>query len=122
MPRTRRQYQRGAKDATSGALNSAGMARVTGIGGVFVRARNPQSLGDWYRRHLSVPYNDGFAKLSWSEDPDPNAATVWAPFDADTTYFGSEKQQAMVNFRVDDLDGATGRSRCGRRRDCSRTQ
>ena len=80
------------------------MARVTGIGGVFLRARNPQALGESYKRHLGVPYNDGFAKLSWSEDPDPNAQTIWAPFDFDTTYFGSDTQQVMVNFRVDDLD------------------
>ena len=54
--------------------------------------------------HLGVPYEDGFAKLNWAEDPDPKAHTIWAPFDFDTTYFGSDKQQAMVNFRVDDLD------------------
>ena len=71
---------------------------------MFLRARDPQALGEWYKRHLGVPYNDGFAKLIWSQDPDPNAQTVWAPFDLDTSYFGSETQQAMVNFRVDDLD------------------
>jgi len=80
------------------------MARVTGVGGIFLRARDPEALGAWYKRHLGVPFNDGFAKLSWAEDPDPNASTTWAPFDFDTTYFGSEKQQVMVNFRVDDLD------------------
>lgn len=104
MPRTRRQHRRAVKDATSGVLNIVEMARVTGIGGVFLRARDPQSLGAWYKRHLGVPYNDGFAKLTWSEDPDPNACTIWAPFDADTSYFGSDTQQSMVNFRVDDLD------------------
>jgi predicted enzyme related to lactoylglutathione lyase len=80
------------------------MARVTGIGGVFLRARDPAALGEWYRRYLGVPYDDGFAKLARAEDPDPEADTVWAPFDFDTTYFGSDKQQVMVNFRVDDLD------------------
>jgi predicted enzyme related to lactoylglutathione lyase len=80
------------------------MARVTGVGGVFLRARDPEALGAWYKRHLGVPFNDGFAKLSWSEDGDPDASTAWAPFDADTTYFGSDKQQVMVNYRVDDLD------------------
>ena len=39
------------------------MARVTGIGGVFVRARDPEALGAWYKRHLGVAYADGFAKL-----------------------------------------------------------
>ncbi len=80
------------------------MARVTGIGGVFIRARDPQALGDWYKRHLGVPFEDGFAKLKWSEDPDPNASTAWSPFDFDTDYFGSDTQQVMINFRVDDLD------------------
>jgi catechol 2,3-dioxygenase-like lactoylglutathione lyase family enzyme len=77
------------------------MARVTGIGGIFFRARDPQTLGAWYKRHLGVPYDQGFAKL---KDPDPDVDTIWAPFDFDTTYFGSDKQQAMVNFRVDDLE------------------
>jgi predicted enzyme related to lactoylglutathione lyase len=80
------------------------MARVTGIGGIFLRARDPATLGAWYARHLGVPYQDGFAKMSWSDDSDPDACTVWVPFEADTTYFGSQTQQVMVNFRVDDLD------------------
>ncbi len=80
------------------------MARATGIGGVFIRAREPDVLGEWYRRHLGLPYNHGFAKFVWREDPDVDACTVWAPFDHDTAYFGSNEQQAMMNFRVDDLD------------------
>lgn len=80
------------------------MARVTGVGGVFLRARDPQALGAWYQRHLGLPYNDGFAKLNWSDDPDADACTIWSAFDADTNYFGTMTQQAMINFRVDDLD------------------
>jgi|SRR5580700_2045386 predicted enzyme related to lactoylglutathione lyase len=80
------------------------VARVTGIGGVFVRARDPEALGEWYKRHLGIAYADGFAKLVWAEDSDPEACTVWAPFDAATEYFGPGPQQAMINFRVDDLD------------------
>jgi catechol 2,3-dioxygenase-like lactoylglutathione lyase family enzyme len=80
------------------------MAQVTGVGGIFLRARDPEALGAWYKRHLGVPYGNGFAKLMWSQDPDPDACTVWTPFESDTTYF-SEKQQVMVNFRVDDLEG-----------------
>lgn len=86
------------------AHETRGMARVTGVGGVFLRARDPEALGAWYKRHLGVPFNDGFAKFKWAEVPDPDAQTIWAPFDFDTTYFGSDKQQAMVNYRVDDLD------------------
>jgi predicted enzyme related to lactoylglutathione lyase len=81
------------------------MARVTGIGGIFLRARDPEALGAWYARNLGVPYADGFAKMVWSVDTDPEACTVWAPFDEATSHFGPSPQQAMVNFRVDDLDG-----------------
>jgi len=81
------------------------MGRVTGIGGVFIRARDPNALGEWYERHLGVPFAQGFARFLWREDPDPEASTMWAPFEQDTSYFGPGSQQAMVNFRVDDLEG-----------------
>lgn len=80
------------------------MARVTGIGGIFIRARDPQALGDWYRRHLGVPYNDGFARFAWRDDADGGGETIWAPFDLDSQYVGAKTQQAMINFRVDELD------------------
>ncbi len=40
----------------------------------------------------------------WRDDPDVGAQTIWAPFDHDSEYFGSNAQQAMINFRVDELD------------------
>lgn len=80
------------------------MARVTGIGGIFLRAHDPEALGNWYERHLGVPFANGFAKFVWSNDQDPEACTVWAPFDEGTSYFGPGPQQAMLNFRVDGLD------------------
>jgi predicted enzyme related to lactoylglutathione lyase len=85
------------------------MAKVTGVGGVFLRARDPEALGAWYRRHLGLPYDNGFAQLHWSGDTGPNPSTIWCAFDADTTYFGAMTQQVMINFRVDDLDGLLAR-------------
>ncbi len=81
------------------------MAKVTGVGGIFLRARDPQALSAWYQHHLGLPYAHGFAKLKWSEDGDANASTAWSAFDIDTTHFGAATQQVMVNYRVDDLDG-----------------
>ena len=69
------------------------MARVTGIGGVFFRARDTATLGQWYEQHLGIP---GF----WSQDA---GMTVFAPFKADTDYFPADRQW-MINLRVDDLD------------------
>ncbi|WP_448951663.1 VOC family protein [Labrys neptuniae] len=75
------------------------MAKVTGIGGVFFRARDPKALAAWYERHLGI---DDIAQTVWSQQAGP---TVFAPFAADTDYFGRAEQQFMLNFRVDDLDG-----------------
>jgi predicted enzyme related to lactoylglutathione lyase len=81
------------------------VARVTGIGGVFVRSKDPDALAAWYAEHLGVPTERyGGATFHWAAS-DGTGSTTWAPFPADTRYFGSPFQQAMVNFRVDDLDG-----------------
>ena len=76
------------------------MQRVTGIGGVFFRARDPKALARWYAEHLGIE-NGLEGQEVWQQEAGP---TVWAPFAADTEYFGRPDQQAMVNFRVRDLD------------------
>jgi hypothetical protein len=70
--------------------------KVTGIGGVFFRAKNPEALSDWCEKHL------GINGMEWVQQ---QGQTVFAPFPADTDYFGSKSQNFMLNFRVDDLDG-----------------
>jgi predicted enzyme related to lactoylglutathione lyase len=75
------------------------MQRVTGIGGVFFRARDPKALVAWYAEHVGVPVQaDGYVVFEESR-----GAHVWAPFTEDTDYWPAAKQ-AMVNFTVRDLD------------------
>lgn len=74
------------------------MAKVTGIGGFFFRARDPQKLAAWYETHLGV---DNIASTVWRQQEGP---TILAPFALDTDYFGRPEQQWLINFRVDDLD------------------
>jgi len=84
------------------------MARVTGIGGIFLKARNPQALAAWYAKHLGIELSAYFQgkKFLWSDEVPANTGmTVWSFFPADSSYFGNELQSAMVNYRVDDLDG-----------------
>jgi predicted enzyme related to lactoylglutathione lyase len=83
------------------------MARVTGIGGVFFKSANPKGLSAWYSEHLGVQLNDwGGAAFDWSDEvPPTTGTTAWSIFPADTKHFGSGPQQAMINYRVDDLDG-----------------
>ncbi len=83
------------------------MKRVTGIGGVFFRAKDPTATGAWYKEHLGVPTGeDGQTLFRWRDDeqPERRGMTVWAAFDADTEYFGNPAQQSMINYRVENLD------------------
>jgi predicted enzyme related to lactoylglutathione lyase len=74
------------------------MERVLGIGGYFMRTTDPVALGAWYRDCLGL---DADENGLWSPEPGP---TVFATFESETDYFGSPAQQAMINFRVRDLD------------------
>lgn len=83
------------------------MRRVTGIGGIFFKAQDPDGLKAWYREHLGiVPDADGYITFEWREkhDPDTVGATIWGPFGHDTKYFHPSTKPYMFNFRVDDLD------------------
>jgi catechol 2,3-dioxygenase-like lactoylglutathione lyase family enzyme len=84
------------------------MARATGVGGVFLRARDPKALTDWYAEHLGLPVTEwGGVVFVWDEcaAPEGHGSTVWSLFPADTDYFGDTGQAMMLNFRVDDLEG-----------------
>jgi glyoxylase I family protein len=76
------------------------LEKVEGIGGYFFRAKDPLGLARWYEANLGIsvyPATDEW----WMQQGGP---TVLAPFEQDTEYFGRADQQAMVNFRVRDLD------------------
>lgn len=82
------------------------MRRVTGIGGIFIRANDPEALGAWYKTHLGVDVQDwGGTAFRWVDaDGAPMAGTtVWSV--GDGTYFAPSKASFMVNYRVEDLHG-----------------
>jgi len=73
------------------------LEKVTGIGGMFFRARDPKTLSRWYATHLGIDVDDAV----WRQVAGP---TVFAPFRESTDYFSRPEQQWMINFRVRDLD------------------
>lgn len=75
------------------------MEKVLGIGGMFFRAKDADKLGKWYEQHFGINAQGG-AEL-WRPE---GGITVFAPFPADTDYFGRSDQMFMFNFRVQDLD------------------
>ncbi|MDE3135197.1 MAG: VOC family protein [Acidobacteriota bacterium] len=83
------------------------MKRVTAIGGIFFKSRDPQALSDWYEKHLGMKSRfPAPVQFDWrdAEDPSQKGYTVWAPFPADTTYFEPSHASFMVNFRVENID------------------
>lgn len=84
------------------------MASVTGIGGIFFKAEDPDATRAWYRDHLGIELSDyGGWSFQWRDVDDPNnvGRTEWGPFAADTDYFQPSDAAFMINYRVDDLDG-----------------
>ena len=86
------------------------MARVTGIGGVFLKSRDPKALAAWYAKHLGIELNDwGGAAFQWSDEvPATTSQTAWSIFPEESKDFGpgnaSGPQGVMIDYRVDDLD------------------
>ncbi len=82
------------------------MRRVTGIGGVFFTAKDPKTLGAWYKKHLGIAVQDwGGAAFSWADaDGNPTSGTtIWSVSSADSKPFAPGTSPFMVNYRVADL-------------------
>lgn len=82
------------------------MRRVTGIGGIFFKARDPVALRAWYAEHLGVDVQDwGGAAFSWTDDAGKPAGgmTVWNISPDTTDYFDPSAASFMINYRVADL-------------------
>ena len=83
------------------------MARVTGIGGVFLKCRGDSAaLAAWYQQHLGLPLETwGGAILRWPDDKaEDKGLTVWSLADKDSQWFSPSDSAFMINYRVDDLD------------------
>jgi predicted enzyme related to lactoylglutathione lyase len=82
--------------------------RVTGIGGVFFKARDPKSLAAWYQEKLGIALKDGmqFSLFQWREHEDSTrvGTTVWSLFPASAKYFSPSDATFMINYRVSNLD------------------
>lgn len=82
------------------------MKRVTGIGGIFFKAKDPKALSAWYQKHLGLDVQEwGGATFDWvtADNPTGTGTTAWNVFKEDTTYFAPSTASFMINFRVHDL-------------------
>jgi glyoxylase I family protein len=85
------------------------MERVTGIGGLFFRARDPDALSRWYEQNLGINVPpSSYGGAVWEQTAGP---TVFTPFPQPSEYFGDPAKMWMVNFRVRNLDAIVAQLR-----------
>jgi predicted enzyme related to lactoylglutathione lyase len=90
------------------------MEKVTGIGGIFFKTKDPKALGQWYAQHLGIDVQPwGGATFPWREadDPERSGSTHWSLFSADTKYLDPSTATFMLNYRVADLDAMVAQLR-----------
>jgi hypothetical protein len=82
------------------------MDRVIGVGGIFFKARDPEALREWYRRHLHLdvqPWGGVTFRTPEPDVPGQEVATVWSIFPESTRYFEPSSAPFMINYRVREL-------------------
>lgn len=82
------------------------MKRVTGIGGIFFKAKDAPALQAWYKTHLGIDVQAwGGASFDWADsDGKPTGGTTaWLVAPADSSQFAPGSASFMVNYRVADL-------------------
>ncbi len=82
------------------------MKRVTGIGGVFLKADDPEATRDWYRKHLGIRSGQYGGTFEWrhANDETRKGFTAWSIFKSDTTYTDPSNKDTMINYRVENLE------------------
>jgi predicted enzyme related to lactoylglutathione lyase len=82
------------------------MKRVTGIGGIFFKAKDATALHAWYKRHLGIDVQEwGGAAFTWADsDGKPIGGTsIWSVFPEESDIFSPSNASFMINYRVEDL-------------------
>lgn len=80
--------------------------RVTGIGGIFFKSKDPKAQREWYAANLGLATNDYGSMFEFreAENPDKKAYLQWSPFSQDTKYFEPSESEFMINYRVKNIE------------------
>jgi len=78
--------------------------KIIGIGGIFLKFQEPKKMTEWYANVLGMTTNDYGVLFSFSQNNETPGLLQLSTFPENTDYFGSDRQQAMLNFRVSNLD------------------
>ena len=86
--------------------DQAKLKRVTGIGGIFFKCKEPAKLREWYKTHLGLTTNQYGTVFEWRQagDSSKKGFSQWSPFSEKTKYFEPSAKDFMINYRVDNLE------------------
>ena len=82
------------------------MKKVTGIGGIFFKCKDPKKVREWYKTHLGLNTNQYGTVFEWRQatDSSKKGFSQWTPFAEKTKYFEPSTKEFMINYRVKDLE------------------
>lgn len=81
------------------------MKRVTAIGGIFFKCKEPEQINEWYKTHLGLETSSYGTKFDWKEvDSDKKGYTLWSPFKESTQYFEPSTKEFMINYHVENIE------------------
>jgi predicted enzyme related to lactoylglutathione lyase len=87
------------------ANDTTKMKKVTGIGVIFFKCKDPKKMREWYQTHLGLITNEYGAVFEWRQGADTTKKgfTQWTAFSEKTKYFAPSERDFMINYRVGDL-------------------
>ena len=90
-------------------LKAETAGHVTGVGGIFIKSKNPKALSDWYRDVLGLEIKPWGGAMLRYDAPGHPSAVVWSPFAQDSDQMAPSTREFMINFAVDDMDAMIAR-------------
>ena len=80
--------------------------RVTGIGGIFFKCKEPKAIRDWYNKNLGLQTNEYGSLFEFrdAKEPEQKAYLQWSPMKDDTKYFEPSEREFMINYRVVNIE------------------
>lgn len=87
------------------STNHNNMKKATGIGGIFFKCKDPETMKKWYKKHLGLNTDKWGTNFEWRQESDVSKKgfTQWSPFAESTKYFEPSMKDFMINYRVDNL-------------------
>jgi len=91
---------------TDNSNDNTKMKRVTGIGGIFFKCKDPGKMREWYKTHLGLNTNQYGTVFEWRQaaDSSKKGFSQWSPFTEKTKYFEPSTKEFMINYRVENLE------------------